>query len=291
MINARFRILVLATAVVVVFGACSRGVDGAIEDGGIASRLSDFDRSYQAGILAYADSLRTCMAEQGFDYVVDVGRASTEDTYSFVLSESVLPPREFIDEYGFGIVASGIGRELGPQEATPTPNERYRSLLSEAGRVEYDMTLSSCLVTAERILNDIQSTFDLEVAIFDIDSRVRADRAVVEATLAWSRCMAEMGWSFDAPGDPVRAVVEAFNRLSLAETGEQISPAMSRTSGPLTPIREQSLQELDTLDQLLDAEIRLATDEAACQDAGYRQVVDKATVEAERKVLSAQENQ
>jgi hypothetical protein len=95
--------------------------------------------------------------------------------------------------------------------------------------------------------------------------------------------MADAGWSFRTPGDPQRAVVEAYNELAARETGDRIGLATDGLA-PRNPIDEVSLKSHDSLMSLGVAEIELAQADLGCQNTGFREAVQRSTARAEDSV-------
>ncbi|MFV0373662.1 hypothetical protein [Microbacterium sp.] len=187
------------------------------------------------------EAVAECMADEGFEYIPDTGAVTTYGA----ADEDMWKPddREWVAQYGYGIVESPYGDEAVPDEASPEevddPNAEYVESLSAAEQEAYMDTLYGPSPTEEQ-MNDpdfdwdtwdrgcqgaAYESIDPAVSVFaaeefqplmtdlealyasldDAPERIELDRE-------WSECMAEAGHGgFAKQSDAQESIMDELN--------------------------------------------------------------------------------
>lgn len=168
------------------------------------------------------EAIAGCMRAQGFDYVpyVDPGRFAPPPAVDD-LGEG-LSPVDFAREYGYGrfteraAEADAAFLEQAAEAQVADPNAPILAALSPEDQEAYRRTLfgdqqfggdgTGCYGEADDAVTSAADAAGTELVVAagaELQERVYADPRMVEATAAWSACMAQRGQRFAAPEDIV----------------------------------------------------------------------------------------
>lgn len=205
----------------------------------------------------------TCMRESGHEYIVHL--PATARTTLLPGNAVGGDPDEFARKYGYGISTFAAA---SPAEFEPPadPNDAVTAGLEPGARDAYRAALVTCrgraatTVPRPATMVEVPLTDGTDV-LADIDRRVHDHPAVVDATAAWSRCMAAAG-------------VHHPDRESLRAELTRRTAALA--GGSRTAAQEAELTELRR------AEIAAAVADRACSpelddatDLAYRDVLGR----------------
>lgn len=166
------------------------------------------------------ESIRSCMAEEGFDYIPI---SYPEQSYDFEFDQ-----REFVETQGFGVSTwyfQDEGFFGGEEDFFVDPNQEAVEAMSDGERDAYFAALygdqddfeptfdpetgeeiydfegfgSGCEGQAYEVAYGGQDDVYLELGpeLEEMYARVQADPRIVELEAGWSGCMTEAGYEFD----------------------------------------------------------------------------------------------
>lgn len=242
------------------------------------------------------EATAACMRTAGFEYVPAAPESNPKSKFDEAFD---LPPDKFAQQYGYGISTIDWSK---PGDDDSDPNAKIRSALSPTAQKAYDKALNGDLATAGKGTialpadgkapadtgcrgkaaqqvygkgEDRMADFKKFDALFkDLEAlrrRIETDQRVVDATSAWSDCLADAGHpGYAKPDEPRTKVTQKLDEL----TGDQTSKPKS---GPNVVIGAPSLDKVDAakLADLRKFEIELATADQTCRakvlDEPYRQ--------------------
>ncbi|GAB2559650.1 hypothetical protein [Kribbella endophytica] len=245
------------------------------------------------------DSIAACMKTAGFQYVAVPPESNEKSKFNDAFN---LPPDKFAEQYGYGISTIDWGKPAGDDEETD-PNAKIRKALSPNAQKAYDKALNGEMATSGGMVKGVKpgerpSAQDMgcrgkageevfgsddkmaDFSKFDslfkdleaLRKRVDSDQRVVDATSAWTDCMADAGHA------GLKKIEDARNQVStkLNElTGTKDQP--TKGDGPSVAIGIPSLDKVDAakLADLRKFEIELAKADQGCKaktyDASYKQ--------------------
>ena len=248
------------------------------------------------------DATAACMKAAGFEYVAVPPESNPKSKFSDAFN---LPPDKFAEQYGYGI--STIDWSKAGADDT-NPNTKIRNALSPNAKKAYDKALNGpnaigngnvVIAPKEGDGPSSSGTMDLgcrgkaveevygkgkdrtaDFKKFDslfkdiqaLSKRIEADQRVVDATNAWSDCLADAGQAgfskVDAPREKVQQKLDAL-------TGNQAPPKNGQGKTLQGP---PSFDKVDAtkLADLRKFEIDLAVADQKCKakvyDASYKKV-------------------
>jgi len=221
------------------------------------------------------ESIRRCMAVEGFDYVPYSGTEETRVDGAFVLRRLRAAVSEMDDEF---VQRSGYGvTEYRTRLSTylaADPNIAIVNGLSEEARDVYFDSLARCSRAAREELpagGRIDAIPELEVALIELDQRILADPAVVDAMAAWSRCMMSEGYGFSSPAEAV-----AFVEAAVDDAFEQ--SYLQHPEGRVSDLEDEVIADA------LEEEIAIATSDAQCRrSTGFGDTLARVREELDRR--------
>ncbi|WUJ73832.1 hypothetical protein OG809_11280 [Kribbella soli] len=256
------------------------------------------------------DATAACMKTAGFDYVAVPPEQNAKSKFTDAFN---LPPDKFAQQYGYGI--STIDWSKAGDDDT-NPNTKIRSALSPAAQKAYDKALNGpnangsgavviqgsgggpsdsgkqdlgCRGKAiEQVYGkgeDRAANFKKFDSLFKdiqaLQKRIDADQRVVDATSAWSDCMADAGHSgFKKVDDPRTQVQTKLDALTGNTPPAKGGPAKTITGPP-------SFDKVDAakLTELRKFEIDLAVADQKCKAKGYDDAYKKVQYDAEKEFV------
>lgn len=181
------------------------------------------------------EAVRTCMAEQGFEYIPAVYPQPDFATMEF---DQV----EYARTQGFGIT-TWYGNEeqfTGPEVDWVDPNQAVVEMMSESEREAYYEALhgppnqgesqvdestgetfyvqegfgAGCYGEAsEEIYGNQNRVYEeMSTELEDMYERLQADPRIAEANQAWAGCMADQGFTYESPDKMYESVYEDFQK-------------------------------------------------------------------------------
>ncbi|WP_020386772.1 hypothetical protein [Kribbella catacumbae] len=296
------------------FMSGSGGMTRAVRIGGGPQESSEEELAKQRKV---EDATAACMKAAGFEYVAvppeSEGKSKFDEAFK-------LPPDKFAEQYGYGISTIDWSK---PGEDDSNPNTKIRKALSPTAQKAYDKALNGPFATGGGIValpqNDGKSTnkvIDLgcrgkaaedvygkrddkmeEFSKFDslfkdieaLRKRIEADQRVVDATSAWSDCLADAGHSgFKKPDEPRDKISKKLDEL----TGAPGKGAPGK-GGPAVVTGPPSFDKVDAakLGDLRKEEIELAKADQGCKAKGYNEPYKKAQYELEKEFVTANKTQ
>ncbi|WP_328331396.1 hypothetical protein OHA70_11305 [Kribbella sp. NBC_00382] len=266
------------------------------------------------------ESTAACMKAAGFDYTVvppeQQGKGKFDEAFK-------LPPDKFAEQYGYGISTIDWGK---PDDAEKNdPNAKIRKALSPSAQKAYDKALNGQLTTVQgggviavapsgggkgkpqdtgcrgKAVEEVYGKPDDKAADFskfdslfkDIEAlrkRIEADQRVVDATAAWSDCLADAGHSgFKKVDEPRESISKKLDAL----TGANKNSGSGKSDGPSAVIGAPSLDKVDAakLADLRKDEIELAKADQGCKKKVYEEPFKKAQYELEKEFVDANKTQ
>jgi hypothetical protein len=259
------------------------------------------------------DGTAACMKTAGFEYVAVPPESNPKSKFNDAFN---LPPDKFAEQYGYGISTIDWSK-MG--EDTSNPNTAIRNKLSATAKKAYDKALNGQFATgggnvvampadgknnakvdmgcrgkaAEAVYgkgDDKLADFSKYDSLFkDLDAlrkRIEADQRVVDATAAWSDCLADAGHAgFKKPDEPRKKVSDKLDALTGNKSGPQTAPK----SGKIDAVGPPSFDKVDAqkLADLRKFEIDLAKADQGCKAKGYDASYKKAQFELEKEFVSA----
>jgi len=254
--------LALAIVAIVVASSCSSEQSSSsieLDPGDPLLAVSELERlEYWAGRFEGVEaSVQSCMAAQGFEY-----RPRSH------FSAMAPPPPGRIANFGsegYGISSVAIAavaamREFGlqppPQPPSLTPAERDAysiALTGSPGIANERPSADSCQGIADLEARNTESNLDALASVADVvEARTEADPRMIALHADWSRCMANSGYDYRHPDDPV---IE-FEIL----IEEMVDGGALRDPGGPT-----MLKLLEELEEVLAAEEAVARVDRECQ--------------------------
>jgi hypothetical protein len=252
------------------------------------------------------DATAACMKAAGFEYVAVPPEANPKSKFNDAFD---LPPDKFAEQYGYGISTIDWSK---PDEDSD-PNAKIRSALSPAAQKAYDKALNGELAgnggvvkavpadgkrpalkdlgcrgkageevygKSEDKLADFSKFESLFKDLEALRKRIDSDQRVVEATSAWSDCMADAGHSgFTKVDDPRNQISSKLDEL----TGTK----KPTKDGPSVVIGAPSLDKVDAakLADLRKTEIELAKADQGCKAKTYDAPYKQASAEHEKEFV------
>jgi hypothetical protein len=295
------------------------GFSGGSANGGFAvSRAAgpqESDEQQLANQRKIEDATAACMKTAGFDYVAVPPEANPKSKFNDAFN---LPKDKFAEQYGYGISTIDWSK-LGKDEEGKNPNTTIRNKLSATAKKAYDKALNGDLGTAgggavvampadgkpgkkmdtgcrgkaaESVYGkgeDKAFDFSKYDSLFkDIDAlrkRIDSDQRVVDATAAWSDCLADAGHAgFKKVDEPRQKVSDKLDEL-------QGKKPESKSAGPGKAILEgpPSFDKVDQqkLADLRKFEIELAKADQGCKTKVYDAPYKKAQFELEKEFVAS----
>ena len=253
------------------------------------------------------DATAACMKTAGFDYVAVPPESNPKSKFNDAFN---LPPDKFAEQYGYGISTIDWSK-MGPDDSS-NPNTAIRNKLSATAKKAYDKALNGQLgngnvvampadgknnakidsgcrgKAAESVygkgddkMNDFSKYDSLFKDLEALRKRIEADQRVVDATAAWSDCLADAGHAgFKKPDEPRQKVSQKLDAL----TGNNSSPPKS---GKITAVGPPSFDKVDAqkLAELRKFEIELAKADQTCKAKVYDAPYKKAQFELEKEFV------
>jgi hypothetical protein len=259
------------------------------------------------------DSTAACMKTAGFDYVAVPPESSPKSKFDDVFK---LPPDKFAEQYGYGISTIDLSK-LGPDDSKD-PNKAIRDKLSATAKKAYDKALNGELKSvagggvvalpadggkngktmdtgcrgkaADAVYGKggAQLDFTKFDSLFkDLDAlnkRIEADQRVIDATSAWSDCLADAGHpGFKKVVEPRQQVSEKLDAL----TGNKKPGTQSPKDGAVVAVGPPSFDKVDSqkLADLRKFEIELAKADQTCKAKVYDKPHKTAQFELEKEFV------
>ncbi|GAA1540213.1 hypothetical protein GCM10009741_48750 [Kribbella lupini] len=255
------------------------------------------------------DSVAACMKAAGFEYVAVPPESNPKSKFDEAFN---LPPDKFAEQYGYGISTIDWGKPAGEDESDP--NAKIRKALSPNAQKAYDKALNGELAgkggvvqavpadgkrpalkdmgcrgkAGEEVFgkgDDKMDDFSKFESLFkDLEAlrkRVDSDQRVVDATSAWSDCMADAGHS------GLKKIDDPRNQIS-AELDELTGTKKPQKGGPSVVIGAPSLDKVDAakLADLRKKEIELAKTDQGCKAKTYDAPYKQASTEHEKEFVT-----
>jgi hypothetical protein len=294
------------------------GFSGGSANGGFtvtrAAGPQESDEQQLANQRKIEDSTAACMKTAGFDYVAVPPEANPKSKFDDAFN---LPKDKFAEQYGYGISTIDWSK-LGKDDAGKNPNTAIRNKLSATAKKAYDKALNGDLggdgsggvvvgradgqpgkkmdtgcrgKAAESVYGKGDKAFDLSKydSLFkDIDAlrkRIDSDQRVVDATAAWSDCLADAGHAgFKKVDEPRQKVSDKLDELQ-GKKPESKSPGAGKafTNGPpsFDKVDQQKLADLRKF------EIELAKADQGCKAKVYDASYKKAQFELEKEFVAS----
>jgi hypothetical protein len=257
------------------------------------------------------DSTAKCMETAGFRYVAVPPESNPKSKFDEAFN---LPPDKFAAQYGYGISTIDWAKPGG--DDTSNPNTAIRNALSATAKKAYDKALNGQFANgngaiampadkggnakvdmgcrgkaADEVYGSAASnkadTFSKYESLFKdleaLQKRILADQRVVDATTAWSDCLADAGHAgFKKPEEARQKVQQKLDELT-GQNNTSKTPGKATFSGP------PSFDKVDSqkLADLRKFEIELAKADQACQAKGYDEAYKKAQYELEKEFVTA----
>ncbi|WBQ05545.1 hypothetical protein [Kribbella sp. CA-293567] len=262
------------------------------------------------------DAIAACMKTAGFEYVAVPPEARGKGKFDEAFK---LPPDKFAEQYGYGISTIDWGKP--DDQANEDPNSKIRKALSPTAQKAYGKALNGQFdnpgggvigiapSTGDKgkkqdtgcrgkAAEEVYGSPDEQVTDFrkfdslfkDIEAlrkRVEADQRVIDATSAWSDCLADAGHSgFTKVNEPRESISQKLQTLSGGDKG-------APKPGEMTAIGPPSLDKVDAakLGDLRKEEIELAKADQGCKQKVYEEPFKKAQYELEKEFVEANKTQ
>jgi hypothetical protein len=299
-------------------GGGSGGMTRAVRIGGGGPESSEEQLAKQRKI---EESTAACMKAAGFDYVAVPPEAQGKSKFDEAFN---LPPDKFAEQYGYGISTIDWGKPSGEEDTNP--NNKIRKALSPTAQKAYDKALNGQFATADGNgaiaiappaggkggkapdmgcrgkaadevygkaddkMNDFSKFDSLFKDLDALNKRIEADQRVIDATSAWSDCLADAGHSGFKKPDQAR---ESISKKLDALTGANKGGGPSKPGGPMIVTGPPSFDKVDAakLADLRKAEIELAKADQGCKKKVYDEPAKKAQYELEKEFVDANKTQ
>ena len=261
------------------------------------------------------DATAKCMETAGFEYVAVPPESNPKSKFNDAFN---LPPDKFAEQYGYGISTIDWSKPGG--EDDNDPNTKIRKSLSPTAQKAYDKALNGQLATANgnavaipsdgkgtnnkvtdmgcrgKAVEDVYGKRDDKMADFskfdslfkDLEAlrkRIEGDQRVVDATAAWSDCLADAGHSgFKKVEEPREGISKKLDELTGNKPNKQ---------GQMTVTGPPSFDKVDAqkLADLRKEEIELAKADQGCKAKVYDESYKKAQYELEKEFVTANKTQ
>jgi hypothetical protein len=252
------------------------------------------------------EATAACMKAAGFEYVAVPPESDPRSKFNDAFN---LPPDKFAAQYGYGISTIDWSK---PDEDDSNPNTKIRNALSAAAKKAYDKALNGDMgdgnvvvapkdgkstnkqlntgcrgKSAEEVYGkgeDRMADFNKFESLFkDIEAlrkRIETDQRVVDATTAWSDCLADSGHSgYKKPEETRTRVHQKLDELTGTTSGPNQGKAT--VSGP------PSFDKVDSqkLAELRKFELELAKADQACMAKVYNEPYKQVQYELEKEFV------
>ncbi|HET6299459.1 MAG TPA: hypothetical protein VFG33_39200 [Kribbella sp.] len=254
------------------------------------------------------DATATCMKTAGFEYVAVPPESNAKSKFDEAFN---LPPDKFAEQYGYGISTIDWAK---PADTDTNPNTKIRNALSATAKKAYDKALNGQATNGGVIsvpadgpgagkaptdlgcrgkaveevygkrtdkADDFSKYESLFKDIEALNKRIEADQRVIDATTAWSDCLADAGHAgFKKPEEARNKVSQKLDEL----TGDGKKPQ----SGQITKVGPPSFDKVDAqkLADLRKFEIELAKADQACKAKGYDEAYKTVQYELEKEFVT-----
>ena len=256
------------------------------------------------------DATVTCMKAAGFEYVAVPPEQNAKSKFAEAFN---LPPDKFAAQYGYGI--STIDWSKAGADDDSNPNTKIRSALSPAAQKAYDKALNGpnangngavvieggkggpsssgqldlgCRGKAVKQVYGDGADRSIDFKKFDslfkdiqaLQKRIDSDQRVVDATTAWTDCMADAGHSgLKKVDDPRNQIQQQLDALTGNKPPAKNGPA--QVSGP------PSFDKVDAtkLAELRKSEIELAVADQKCKAGKYDSAYKTVQYEQEKEFV------
>lgn len=210
------------------------------------------------------EAIANCMDQEGFEYIpIALPAGPLTDTVPDLSEE------QFLARYGFGI-STRLGVASAASSAIHDPNAEFMNEMSPAEAEAWSRSMASCYSVATENVEKpaivaVQDNEALAGLSSKIEARVDADPRVVASYATWSTCMADLGYSFESPSDPIVEVSQRADPYVSRYRSAQ-EDAFERSGDPQgIPLDEVfSPVELAELRKLQDFELAVASDSVDC---------------------------
>ena len=257
------------------------------------------------------DATVACMKAAGFEYVAVPPEQNAKSKFAEAFN---LPPDKFAEQYGYGI--STIDWSKAGADDDSNPNTKIRNALSPAAQKAYDKALNGpnangngavvieggkggpsssgqldlgCRGKAVKQVYGDGADRNIDFKKFDslfkdiqaLQKRIGADQRVVDATTAWTDCMADAGHSgFAKVDDPRNQIQQKLDELTGNKPPAKNGPSQTIKGPP-------SFDKVDSakLSELRKSEIDLAVADQKCKAKGYDDAYKKVQYEAEKEFV------
>lgn len=300
---------VLMCALALITGACAGGDDAGGDTNGDGESLADFfggpnmddpeaaEAQFREQEMQVQEAIRSCMAEQGFEYVPVQQPEASFATFDESDRE------EQVREQGFGITTWYGNEDQMAEEATEfeDPNQDYVEGLSDSEREAYyealhgdpeeDMTEQVDPDTGEEVMvgsgfgsgcdgqareeamgdPEAQNALweELQPAFEQMQERIQADPRMVEANEAYSTCMADRGHEIESREDMWETVHQDFQERMdeiVGPNGGFADPFEGWSEDEIEAFfEEKSQDEIDAFFAEAESESRASIDEEALE--------------------------
>ena len=258
------------------------------------------------------DATAACMKTAGFEYVAVPPESNAKSKFDEAFN---LPPDKFAEQYGYGISTIDWAK---PDDSDTNPNTKIRNALSATAKLAYDKALNGQFANGNVIAvpadgKDAKAPTDMgcrgkaveqvygkrtdkaddfskyESLFKDIEAlnkRIEADQRVVDATTAWSDCLADAGHAgFKKPEEARNKVSQKLDEL----TGNTAKPK----AGQNMVVGPPSFDKVDAqkLADLRKFEIDLAKADQTCKAKGYEAAYKEVQYQLEKEFVTANKTQ
>jgi hypothetical protein len=256
------------------------------------------------------DATVACMKDAGFEYVAVPPEQAAKGKFSDAFN---LPPDKFAEQYGYGISTIDWSK-AGDEDSNP--NTKIRKALSPAAQKAYDKALNGPNATGngavviqggddggpstsggpdlgcrgkavKQVYGDSRGNVDFKKfdSLFKdiqaLQKRIDTDQRVVDATTAWTDCMADAGHTGLKKVDDAREQIQKkLDELTGNKPATKGQPMKTVTGPP-------SFDKVDAakLSELRKSEIALAVADQKCKAGGYDDAYKKVQYEQEKEFV------
>jgi hypothetical protein len=254
------------------------------------------------------DATVTCMKAAGFEYVAVPPEQNAKSKFAEAFN---LPPDKFAEQYGYGISTIDWSKA---GEDDSNPNTKIRGALSAAAQKAYDKALNGPNATGNGAVvieggkdgpsssgqqdmgcrgkavkevygenrgMDFKKFDSLFKDIQALQKRIDTDQRVVDATSAWTDCMADAGHAgLKKVDDPREQIQQKLDTLTGNKPPAKGGPSKTITGPP-------SFDKVDSakLSELRKSEIALAVADQKCKAGGYDDAYKKVQYAAEKEFV------
>lgn len=256
------------------------------------------------------DATAKCMEAAGFRYVAVPPESNPKSKFNDAFN---LPPDKFAEQYGYGISTIDWSK---PAEDDNNPNTAIRNGLSATAKKAYDKALNGAFASGDGVISmpadgkgnskgpqdmgcrgkaaeevfgkgdDKMTDFSKYDSLFkDIEAlrkRIEADQRVVDATSAWSDCLADAGHSgFKKAEEPRNKVSQQLDAL-MGVKDKPSQPGKTVITGPPS----FDMVDAQKLADLRKFEKELAVADQKCKAKGYEEAYKKVQFELEKEFVA-----